>query len=761
MSMPISDSMEQILDRFDEAWNEPSPPSIEDYLATSDPVQRLALLVELIRIDLERRLAAGERVRLEEAYLLRFPELSSDKSAIAELVKHEFEVRHRNEPNLTPAEYLERFPQCQTELMAQLPTLDEFPSRGQQQDTASPRSLSPSRGVLAIGERFGDYELLEELGRGGMGVVYKARQVKLNRVVAFKAVLRADVENRQRFHVEARALARLQHPNIVQIYEIGEHQGQPFFALEFVEGGTLAERAARQPLSGTEAAKLTAVLAHAVHAAHEAKVIHRDLKPANILLTLDGTPKISDFGLAKHLDAETVRTQSGAIFGTPAYMSPEQASGQSKSIGPAADIHALGVILYELLAGQVPFRGMTVLDVLQQVQSAEPISLRRLVPKLPHDLETICHKCLRKAPEERYRSALELAEDLERYLEGQPIRARPVPAFERGIKWTRRHPTTVALLAVIVLVAAVLTSSFHGKGEDPSDIEQEFPAGGNWVLRVKKVRATGENVPVAILCDDKYATLQAEKIYAEITSENRQIKRMKLQRAHFQSTRWAPHVLQRVPSLQVTIDMDIDVADNRATLIPTWVEMRIPLEELTQHINNQIRPGSFSLPISTLHDFRWQIIRPKLGFEGRTIFYEMDISVSCLLKGQTGDVPLTAVAHLQGDCKHSLKEASKFRDQQFELRLNVKTLQWKSVDIPGHPDLAPAVRKVLELLTEKAKAMIEKPVVLHPFREADSPVQSLAENVIVRDFVIHLSDDKSYDKSVGLIILRANCKKRQ
>ncbi len=442
--------IERLVEEFEQAWQGGQRPSIDDYLRGGS--DRPTLLRQLIQSELECRLKAGEAARVEE-YLTRYPELADERLAIIAFLRTEWRIRARIEPELSFQEYRQRFPELAQELIDERHTLasDDRPGIPATLDTRANHATVTTRAELP---RIPGYEIEKELGRGAMGVVYKARQLGLDRVVALKMIRHAEnasVEDRQRFQVEVRALARLKHPNIVQIHEVGEHQGEPFFALEFVEGGTLAERAARQQMPVAEAAKLTTILARAVHAAHEAKVVHRDLKPSNILLTQDGTPKISDFGLAKHLDAESIRTQSGAVFGTPAYMSPEQASGRSKTIGPAADIHALGVIFYELLAGQVPFRGVTMWDVLQQVQSAEPMSLRRLVRKLPRDVETICHKCLRKLPEARYRSALELAEDLERFLKGEPIRARPIPLWEHGIKWARRHPATAGLLAVILL----------------------------------------------------------------------------------------------------------------------------------------------------------------------------------------------------------------------------------------------------------------------------------------------------------------------
>jgi tRNA A-37 threonylcarbamoyl transferase component Bud32 len=291
------------------------------------------------------------------------------------------------------------------------------------------------------------YEVLEELGRGGMGVVYKARQLRPRRLVALKMILAGDhagADALARFNAEAESIARLRHPNIVQVHEVGEHAGRPYLTLEFIEGGSLAQRLADKRPSSREAAELLLPLARAVHFAHGKGVVHRDLKPANVLLAEDGAPKIADFGLAKQLDAMTSvapvgpRTQSGAILGTPSYMAPEQAGGKSKDIGPAADVYSLGAILYEMLTGRPPFQGETVLDTLMKVASEEPVPPRQLRPKVPVDLETICRKCLQKAPADRYASAGGLADDLERFLGGEPIHARPPRARARTGRWLLR-----------------------------------------------------------------------------------------------------------------------------------------------------------------------------------------------------------------------------------------------------------------------------------------------------------------------------------
>jgi predicted Ser/Thr protein kinase len=278
------------------------------------------------------------------------------------------------------------------------------------------------------------YEFLGVLGRGGMGVVYRARQTRLNRLVAVKMIqpeVYAGPAERARFRTEAEAAAGLQHANIVQVYEVGDHDGRPFLALEYVDGGSLADRLDGTPLPARAAAELVETLARAIHAAHERGVIHRDLKPANVLLTADGTPKVADFGLAKRLEGEAGQTRTGAVLGTPNYMAPEQAAGRVKEVGPATDVYGLGAILYECLTGRPPFQGTTLLETLEQVRSQAPVPPRLLQPRVPCDLETVCLKCLEKDPHRRYASARELADELRRYLNGEPIRARSFNLLER------------------------------------------------------------------------------------------------------------------------------------------------------------------------------------------------------------------------------------------------------------------------------------------------------------------------------------------
>ncbi len=335
-----------------------------------------------------------------------------------------------------------------------LPKLD--PTLGHARcDSDELQTLTPgvSAGAISTISAPPGYEILGELGRGGMGIVYQARQMQLNRPCALKMILSgslAGTEELRRFETEAKAIARLQHPHIVSIYEVGDHQGRPFLALEYCPGGNLDRKLNGTPLEATEAGRLVELLARAVGVAHSAQVVHRDLKPANILIGADGQPRIADFGLAKELD-EVGMTQTGAVVGTPSFMAPEQAEGR-KEIGPLADVYALGAILYDCLTGRPPFKAATTLETLRQVVVEEPVPPRRLNPALPADIETICLKCLLKEPAKRYAKALDLADDLGRFLRGEPITARPVSAIERAWRWCRRNKAVASLLLVVVLL---------------------------------------------------------------------------------------------------------------------------------------------------------------------------------------------------------------------------------------------------------------------------------------------------------------------
>jgi serine/threonine-protein kinase len=344
------------------------------------------------------------------------------------------------------------------------------------------KTAPPVRRKDALPKTVAGYDILGVLGRGAMGVVYKARQRGLNRLVALKMILsgaHASEHELGRFRTEAEAVARIQHPNIVQIYEVGEEDGRPFFSLEYVDGGSLERKVKGKPQQPAEAARLVQALAAAMDCAHRANVIHRDLKPANVLLAADGTPKITDFGLAKRLEDDSGQTHSGSIIGTPSYMSPEQADGRIEDISPLADVWSLGAILYELLTGRVPFHAPKVLETLEQVRTREPVAPTELQPGIPRDLETICLKCLQKDPAKRYASAGVLTEDLRRFLNNEPILARPVGRLERGWRWCKRNPRLaitggVAAAAMLAFICSVMVAAAVWKSErDAKELERD------------------------------------------------------------------------------------------------------------------------------------------------------------------------------------------------------------------------------------------------------------------------------------------------
>jgi tRNA A-37 threonylcarbamoyl transferase component Bud32 len=399
-SLPVSVQLrlERVCARFEAAWQaarpDDLPPRVEDYLGGAAGPERAALLRELILLDLDYRRRCGENPSAED-YAARFPD---DAEAIRTV-----------------------FADLLTARQVAVASADLNPTGPAETaaGAAAGRQANPS---------VPGYEILEELGRGAQGVVYKARQTKLGRTVALKMNLsgaHAGADGLARFRTEPKAIARLQHPNIVQIFEVGEQGGLPFFSLEFCAGGSLEKKLGGTPLPPRDAAQFAEKLARAMQVAHEKGVIHRDLKPANVMLAEDGTPKITDFGLAKKLD-EAGQTAPGAVMGTPSYMAPEQASGKSKALGPACDIYALGAILYECLTGRPPFRGPTMAQTLAQVQTQEPIPPSQFQAAVSADLERVCLRCLEKAPAERYASAAQLAYDLDCCARGlSPLHARP------------------------------------------------------------------------------------------------------------------------------------------------------------------------------------------------------------------------------------------------------------------------------------------------------------------------------------------------
>ncbi|MCC6511985.1 MAG: protein kinase, partial [Pirellulaceae bacterium] len=446
--------------------------------------------------ELLRLIKLGESRAAEVVFQL-FPDLATHRDAQLELIYLEFVLRHETNQPISGESLCQRFP----ELAAYIRMLMEVDSAVHwsrspaisdstlsNSPTDTPRSLAPlakdrtsratpedklgNSSFLTVDTGFDDYEILEKIGQGGMGLVYRALQRSLNRLVAIKTINIAASFHptlRARFQAEAELSAQLQHPNIVQIYSIGENDGVPYFSMELVAGPNLAEAIAERPLEPQVAARLVATLARAIHHAHTQGVIHRDLKPTNILLAPSDQresggdlctqfePKIADFGLARFSKATTQQTYSGAMLGTPSYMAPEQITDQDQ-VGPVSDVYSLGAILYTLLVGRPPFHAASALETLRQVRQEDPTPLRRLNSRLPRDLETICLKCLRKEPQARYESAEQLSADLHRFLLNKPIAARPIGLVERTWKWTHRHPSLATLILALVCSSVSMTA---------------------------------------------------------------------------------------------------------------------------------------------------------------------------------------------------------------------------------------------------------------------------------------------------------------
>jgi eukaryotic-like serine/threonine-protein kinase len=464
-------TVDKLLRAFETAWRTESPPRLDDFLP-KDGSERQAVLPELVLLDLEFRLKRGEPVRVD-AYLTAYPELARRRQTVLELLVTEFELRKRLDSGVQAEDYLTRFPEYAADLPGHFRKVLAERSRD---GAASTMRMAVPETLRKDSPKLPGCEVLRELGRGGMGIVYLARQPALDRLVAVKVLrtmARADQQECLRFIREIQSAARLRHPHIVQLYEVGEVDGQPYCLLEYMEGGSLAERLQTMLPRGKDAAAIVETMARAMQFAHDQGIVHRDLKPANILLSIPARAiepgestrpeflcagtivKIADFGLAKRLEEEEGHTRTGVILGTASYMSPEQAAGKPGDTGPATDVYALGAILYELLTGRPPFQGTTALSILEQVKNHDPVPPSRLQPRAPRDLETICLKCLEKEPRRRYGTALSLAEDLQRFIEGKHILARPTPWWEKAAKWSRRQPLAASILLALFFSMAL------------------------------------------------------------------------------------------------------------------------------------------------------------------------------------------------------------------------------------------------------------------------------------------------------------------
>eukprot|EP00913_Durusdinium_trenchii_P035318 g33048.t1 len=426
--------------------------------------------IDLLCDEFESGVRADEAPRIED-FLKRQCNTASER-LFAELLGIEIQYGRRRDKPLSREGVVARFPQY-TQLIRRL--FDDASGAGDSQATVvrdgdtidATLPAGAIRGgtqpVLAEVPQFGDYELLEEIGRGGMGVVYQAKQLKLDRLVALKMIRSGELatdDEVARFYAEAESAAKLDHPHIVPVYDVGEHGGQRFFSMGFVDGHSLSDQLRDGPLSPKEAARLVQTIAQAVHYAHQQGIVHRDLKPANVLIDQAGQPRITDFGLAKRIDDDQGMTQAGQVLGTPGYMPPEQANGDSNAVGPHSDVYSLGAVLYALLIGRPPFHAATVMETLDQVRNREPVALRQFNPAIDKDLETICLKCLEKEPQSRYSTAEQLSDELLRFLDGRPIIARPLSRPAKTWRWCKRKPVLASLSALLLGAVGALIVGF-------------------------------------------------------------------------------------------------------------------------------------------------------------------------------------------------------------------------------------------------------------------------------------------------------------
>jgi len=456
LDIDVARRIDAVCRQFEADWRRGRQPLVEDYLVDVPDEARPALRAELEALERELH-RSQETIAHYEASSATNPEPGATSASIGDAPT--LAPGTRDTLPLTvvapPAIHEDATLPPRDDLSVKQPQFshDQPTAAELGQDPPAPPDASEPTRIRC----FGDYEIIREIARGGMGVVFQARQMSLNRTVALKMILAGQLANEvdvRRFYTEAEAAANLDHPGIVPIYEVGQHEGQHYFSMGFVEGQSLSQRLAEGPLPARQAAELIRRVSAAIEYAHRRGVIHRDLKPANILIDANGSPRVTDFGLAKNVQRDSGLTGSRQIMGTPSYMPPEQAGGKRGEVGPAADVYALGATLYALITGRPPFQAATPLDTVLLVVDAEPVPPSRLVPGLPHDLDTICLKCLEKDPRRRYPSARLLGEDLAHWLRGEPISARPVGRPERAWKWARRRPVVAGLLALLALVTA-------------------------------------------------------------------------------------------------------------------------------------------------------------------------------------------------------------------------------------------------------------------------------------------------------------------
>jgi tetratricopeptide (TPR) repeat protein len=535
---PKNGQADVVRERFEAAWRSAesaeSRPRIDDYLREVSELERSAVFCDLLAVELQLRMQLGEQPTPDD-YIKQFPESASQIHSIF----HETGIKR---PMPTSA-ISGHEPKTMQDVRSSLdtPTISFFPNRELDATQASKplngQSENGPPSTEAIGKRkrgwskipfpkVPGYEIIEEVGRGGMGIVYKARELQLERLVALKMIHperghSSGPQDIQRMLAEARAVAQCKHPNLVLIYKIDEQV--PYLSLEFLEGGNLSRRLAGEPQPAKWAAALLETLARAMDFAHKKNIVHRDLKPSNILLSDDGTPKITDFGLAKRLDAKEVDSEEGWIVGTTMYMSAEQAWGRNDQVGAPADIYALGAILYEVLTGRPPFKAADKWETLKLVRTAEPVPPRNLVPQVPFDLELICLKCLRKDPAARYASAGQLADELRNFQEGRPlVYTRPTPAWEVAWKWTKRQPALASLMAVSLIALVSLFAVLYQRARiAESELSEQQRISGqrdkirDWLQKAKEASDNEKIDQAQGYLSSALSDIESEPLFAE------------------------------------------------------------------------------------------------------------------------------------------------------------------------------------------------------------------------------------------------------
>jgi eukaryotic-like serine/threonine-protein kinase len=454
--------LESVVERFEDAWRSGDAPVLADFLASYEGECRAALLLELAATDLEWRYCRGMDAAAEE-YLTSFPELNQQPRAVVQLAASEFLTRRRVGLAAEADDFLRRFPSVTRELelaLAEAASLHSLDAPSSGNGRSANRSFDGRARPAEIPQRVGRYELRRVIGSGSFGTVYEAVDTELGRRVAVKLprhILSAHSAEGTRFVREAKNLARLSHPAIVPVLDAGWSGGVFYIVCALIEGPTLAERIHDGPIAPRNAAKIIATLCGALEHAHQQGIVHRDLKPSNVLFDAEGEPWLTDFGLASHQGGDATLTLDGQLLGTPAYMSPEQATGAVQQVDCRSDVYSLGAVLYESLTGHLPFVGSPS-AILDQIRYCEPLSPNRINPRIDSDLAMICLKALEKHAADRYQSASALCDDLRRYLAGEPIRARPPSPARRTIKWARRRPALAALTGVTIAAMLTVTS---------------------------------------------------------------------------------------------------------------------------------------------------------------------------------------------------------------------------------------------------------------------------------------------------------------